>query len=588
MISRITALILCGFLIVPNLQAADRDDQLVDWQDWSAEVFEKARKENRYVVLDLEAIWCHWCHVMDQTTYRDEKVLEVLEKHYVAVKVDQDSRPDLASRYRDYGWPATIFFAPDGTEIVKRSGYINPDNMVALLEAIVEDPSPESAALDIPQEYAGKSSLDEDVRQDLIAMHGRSLDRAIGGLDSAHKYLERDSVEWAALQASRGDEGQRDWTIKTLDSVVNLLDPAWGGVYQYSTHGDWDHPHYEKIMSSQAGYMRAYALAYAQFGDERYLKVADEIVRYIDNFMTSPEGAFYTSQDADLVQGQKAHDFFLLDDADRRAAGIPRVDKNTYARENGWMIEALATLYEMTGKKAYLDRALKSAEWVIENRSIEGGGYKHGVNDPGGPFLGDNMAMGRAFLQLHRVTADRYWLEMARGAADFIDRNLRGVAGYTTAADDGSPVKPVPQVDENMPMARFANLLFHYTGDERYKEMAEHTIKYLGTPSVARARLTEAGILLADSELGEDPTHLTIIGYKDDPQARKLFETALRQSGWYKRVEWWDTREGPMPNPDVQYPQLDKAAAFICTNQRCSLPLFTSEEMLELLARVGA
>jgi thiol:disulfide interchange protein len=92
----------------------------IDWQPWSDKVFAQAAAEHKFVLLDLGAGWCHWCHVMDQLTYSDPEVIKLLREKYIAVRVDQDARPDLANRYEDYGWPATIVFNADRGEIVKR------------------------------------------------------------------------------------------------------------------------------------------------------------------------------------------------------------------------------------------------------------------------------------------------------------------------------------------------------------------------------------------------------------------------------------------------------------------------------------
>src|SRR5690349_2191070 len=98
----------------------------VEWQKWSDKIFEQAKAEKKLVLLDLGASWCHWCHVMDELTYSDADVVKILKNGYIAVHVDQDSRPDISSRYEDYGWPATIVFKWDGSELAKRSGYIPP------------------------------------------------------------------------------------------------------------------------------------------------------------------------------------------------------------------------------------------------------------------------------------------------------------------------------------------------------------------------------------------------------------------------------------------------------------------------------
>src|SRR5688572_17531083 len=98
----------------------------LDWQPWSPEIFERAKKENKLLVLDLEAIWCHWCHVMEEKTYANPEVAKILTEKFLLIRVDQDSRPDLSKRYADYGWPATIFFDGNGRELAKRAGFIAP------------------------------------------------------------------------------------------------------------------------------------------------------------------------------------------------------------------------------------------------------------------------------------------------------------------------------------------------------------------------------------------------------------------------------------------------------------------------------
>src|SRR5882724_9402172 len=105
----------------------------IDWQPWSDAIFDQAKRENKFVLLDLEAVWCHWCHVMDETTYKSPEVIALIQSKYIPVRVDQDSRPDLSNRYEDYGWPATVVFGPGGGEIVKRQGYIEPRQMIGLL-----------------------------------------------------------------------------------------------------------------------------------------------------------------------------------------------------------------------------------------------------------------------------------------------------------------------------------------------------------------------------------------------------------------------------------------------------------------------
>jgi uncharacterized protein YyaL (SSP411 family) len=100
-------------LLSLNFAFGEQKQNNINWQPWSDSVFAQAQKEGRFVLLNLGAVWCHWCHVMDEITYRDPKVIELIRSHYIPVWVDEDSRPDLSNRYEDYGWPATIVFGAD-------------------------------------------------------------------------------------------------------------------------------------------------------------------------------------------------------------------------------------------------------------------------------------------------------------------------------------------------------------------------------------------------------------------------------------------------------------------------------------------
>ena len=297
----------------------------INWQSFDDSLFARAKQENKFILLDLEAVWCHWCHVMDRETYTDPEVVKLINERYIAVKVDQDARPDLSHKYEDYGWPATIVFNADGKEIVKRSGYIRTERMRSLLKAIIKDPTPEEK--EPPRvTYSRKGALSDDLRKELVEKHRKGYDAEYGAWGRFHKFLDWDSVEYAMETGLAGDKEAEARARKTLDGQLNLLDPVWGGVYQYSTDGDWKHPHFEKIMQMQAENMRIYSLGYRLYKDKRYLKAASDIARYLNQFLSSPEGAFYTSQDADLIQGKHSAGFFELDDAARRAAasGLPR------------------------------------------------------------------------------------------------------------------------------------------------------------------------------------------------------------------------------------------------------------------------
>ena len=570
------------------VQPADQ----IKWQHWNEAIFAQAKREHKFVLLDLQAVWCHWCHVMDAKTYSDPRVIALMRSRYIAVRVDQDAHPDLASRYQDYGWPATVVFNSDGSEIVKRQGYLPPEQMSSILQAIIDDPTPGPSVTgqkDVPQPGKTEGGDTAQLRRQLTA----GYDGKLGGWGSNQKFLNWANTEYCLTQAEVGDGQAKKMAQQTLQAQLQLIDPVWGGVDQYSAEGDWVHPHFEKIMQFQAENIRIYCQAYDLWKDPVYLKTAEGIYSYVRQFLTSPDGVVYVSQDADLIPGEHAGEYFKLNDADRRKLGIPRVDKNIYARENGWFIEALASLFQATGNERYRAEAITAANWITAHRSVGDGGFRHGQEESTSLSLSDNLAMARCYLSLYVITADTRWLSAAEKTAAFIAAHFTNRAGgrewgfKATAQDSGSTFfKPQPDFDENVSIARFANLLFRSTRSDHDRQMAETALRFADTPSVRQAQLSSVGgLLLAKEELESDPLHITIVGKKDDLLAANLFKTALASPSSYKLVEWIEGHQSGVGEDTIQYPELASSAAFVCGRGSCSAPVLNVGALSQLLER---
>jgi uncharacterized protein len=509
--------LLCGYLIVfiaigtlvgsrqhSNAQLIPSIQPGIAWQEWSPKVFAEAKKENKFVLLDLHAVWCHWCHVMDETTYADPKVIALIRSKYIAVGVDADARPDLAQRYENYGWPATVVYDADQKEIVKRQGYLSPAMMASMLQAIIDDPTPgPSVSPEMKIDSTAATSLTPDVQNRLLGRLTDNYDSTLGGWGTIHKYFDWDNLEWCLHESARGNKADEAMAKLTLQSATKLIDPVWGGADQYSVNGDWDHPHYEKIMQFQAEEIRIYSMAYVQFKDSADLIAAENIHRFLTHFLLSPEGAFYVSQDADLVPGVQSDEYYKLSDAQRRQRGVPRIDKHEYARENGWAIRGLVALYAATGNQTTLAQAERAAKWVIDNRS-DGNGFFHAQQDSAGPYLGDSLAMGQAFSSLYHATGDAQWLNRSEGAADFVQANfisnaLPGV--MTSAYVKDTKFTPYFELDENVNVARWASDLNHETRNQADRELANRAMRYLVSPEIAKTpQMSVGGILLVNEE----------------------------------------------------------------------------------------
>lgn len=552
----------------------------IHWQThWNQALFAKAKTEHRYVLLDLHAVWCHWCHVMDDKTYTNSEVQKLIEAHYVPVSVDADSDPALTARYGNWGWPATIVLAPNGTEIVKRRGYIPAPGMIAMLKAIVADPSPGPSVqptMKIVETQQGQ--LSQAQHKTLNATFDKAYDVKYGGWGELDKYLDADATELLLERARDGDTQAAKRARQTLDQNLKLIDPVWGGVDQYADQVDWSGPHFEKLMSYQAGDMRLYAEAWALWKDPKYLQAAKAIRGYIKQFLTSPSGAFYTNQDADLSQKIPGHVYYALDNAQRRKLGIPHVDQHIYSNNNGWAIAGLCKYHDVTGDAEALKTARRAAQWILAHRALPGGGFAHGTNKSA-HALGDTLAMGQAFLDLYRSTGTRIWLTRSEAALNYIDSHFHDSRGgyFDTAAPAGAIgvfTQTVRDVDHNIALVRLTNLAYQYSGDIKYQKMARSGMRYLTAPALMDSGRFLPGILLANRELGDAPIHITVVGGKSDSKAQALHAAALRYPAHYLRVDWWDRSQGPLPNPDVQYPKLSQPAAFACTDKACSSPVF--------------
>jgi uncharacterized protein len=581
------------FLIILS-GAAHAEAPALPWQKWDPSLFDRAAREHKYILLHMAAVWCHWCHVMEGTTYRNPDIQKTILEKFIPVRVDQDADPALSYRYENWGWPATIMLDKDGNEIFRRRGYIPPELFSRLLAAVIEDPSAlpnYSAGVEVDPNAVGLSA---ERRAKTEALLLQNYDKEHGGFGDTHRFLHADTLEWALersrpLQRNADTETWREVAAKTLAGARGLIDPVWGGMFQYSDKLDWSSPHYEKLLNIQRDALRAYVLAYEIGRAPADLAAANYIARWLMDFMRAANGAFYTSQDADAGKDLHGDAFYARTDAGRRAGPQPTIDRNSYARENGWAIASLAELYNVTADRGLLDAARRAFDWTLANRRAPNGGFGHARPADGDTHLGDTLAVAEAALALYRSIADRRFLATAAELGEVIVRDHRdSTGGYMVRRPDpgakGVLAKPVKQIDENVAATRFFNLLARNTGKAGFRTAAEHGMRYL--ISLAEDDLVVPGALLADRELAREPAHVTIVGAKDDPAAQALYAAARTYPTRYLRIEWLDRREGPLPAADVDYPEMPEAAAFACANGACSVPVFTPAEVHRIAAKV--
>ncbi|MBV8632228.1 MAG: thioredoxin domain-containing protein [Silvibacterium sp.] len=303
--------------------------QPVHWNEWGPEAFELATRQDKPILLDIGAVWCHWCHVMDRESYEDPALARVINEHFVPVKVDRDERPDVDSRYQaavsaisgQGGWPLTAVLTPDGKPFFGGTYFPRDDRygrpgfervLLAMSDAwknrrneALESAASVIAAIEHGESFAGRNgTLCLSIVDKLIESAIRQFDPRNGGFGSQPKFPHPAAIDLLIDVASRtGSEAARQAVTVTLEKMARggVYDQLAGGFHRYSVDERWVVPHFEKMLYDNAGLLANYVHAFQSFVDPEFARVARDIIRWLDEVMTDRErGGFYASQDADL------------------------------------------------------------------------------------------------------------------------------------------------------------------------------------------------------------------------------------------------------------------------------------------------
>ncbi|MCZ6626453.1 MAG: thioredoxin domain-containing protein [Deltaproteobacteria bacterium] len=311
----------------------------VHWQFWGEQAFRLAKKTDRPILLDIGAIWCHWCHVMDEKTYGNPEVAKFINENFIPIKVDRDARPDIDGRFqlivsaltRHGGWPLTVFMTPSGHAFFGGGTFLPEDSyrrpgFKTLLPRIVEVYQKDKEKLTanakaiyrtIESNIAGslqKGPLSQDlvrlIQEDIL---NRS-DPMRGGLKGSRVQFPRAAVLNLAIELvfKEGRTELANLVETTLDAMARggIRDQLGGGFHRYSTDSIWIVPHFEQMDYVQAQLLRTYAMAYHMTGKPLYREVMEGIIDYVNRTLLDPdEGGFYAHKDADMGPGDDGEYF---------------------------------------------------------------------------------------------------------------------------------------------------------------------------------------------------------------------------------------------------------------------------------------
>lgn len=601
-------------------------DGPIVWRSWSTETFERAVAEDKLIFIDVGTEWCSACNAMNEGSYKDARVHQLLRDNYVAIHVDAEAEPDIGERYGFWGWPALVFMTPNGDHVHFVRGYMLADDFVWLLELLLErrrkgelQPRPINVDLKAAPVDGPLDGIVETARD----MADRFYDVDNGGWGRAR--MPAHELFQQALWRSRttGDDRWRNRVIETATKMRRMLDPVWGGVFFGAAGPEWNRVIYERRAEHQASAMTIFAEAYNLTGDKSHLDDAVNVARFLDRHFRRDDGLYITSQEQHLAAGSDAITpaaYFALGDAERRERGVPPTDSAAYTDINAKLLSAFADLYAASGEARYRDLALAigkrmraavtSEGWLPQMlapsqsadriRDLPADANEH-------VYLRAQAFAGKAFLALHRITGERQWLDAARGLADAMHKNLwyepKAAAGAEGAAylgssrrvvmPDGAVIADRPLVDNAaaadflLRLAGYGKGQFDDDAVKVYRDRAETALRSSSHPQFVRENDVFIGqYVLAVHALRDEFIDVTVVcAETSDTACRDLWKTALHDVRHVRKIV-------KLQKPG-RYPDMGEPAAFVCTSKLCSDPILASDdkparEMEAFMARLDA
>ncbi|HSS94850.1 MAG TPA: DUF255 domain-containing protein [Candidatus Dormibacteraeota bacterium] len=390
----------------------------IRWRSWSEGTFREAASLDRPILLSISAVWCHWCHVMDETTYSNPGVIDLINREYLPIRVDNDLRPDINQRYNMGGWPTTAFLTTSG-ELLTGATYLPPEQMADALSKVADyyrthQPEIASRVLEGKKRAGSQVArsagpLDERIVDSVLDAVTNAYDPEYGGFGSAPKFPQTDAILLLLEQAKlRADSELRDMATHTLERMAGggTYDHVEGGFFRYSTTQDWSVPHFEKMLEDHAGLVGGLSLAGMR-------DALDKTTSYLDRVLRDPATGLYAgSQDAD-------EHYYTLDADGRAAATAPYVDRRIYASWNAALAIAYLDAAVRCERPQLHERAATLLERLFEDRYQPGAGLGHAEGVAG--QLTDQVWGLWAAVRAHQAGVRGDWLRIARDVAQHLE-----------------------------------------------------------------------------------------------------------------------------------------------------------------------
>jgi uncharacterized protein YyaL (SSP411 family) len=645
----------------------------VDWYPWGEEALKRAKAESRPIFLSIGYAACHWCHVMERESFEDAETARMLNESFVAIKVDREERPDLDAIYMDAvqqmtghgGWPMSVFLTPDGRPFYggtyfpdePRHGMPSFRQVLESVSAAWRDRRAEIEeaggslvhAISVRTEGAAPADESSLARWMLDAAQAeieRAFDARTGGWGGAPKFPQPMTIEFLLRRhVATGDGRTLAIARRSLDAMADggIYDHLGGGFARYATDAVWLVPHFEKMLYDNAQLTRVYVHAWQLTGDERYREVAMQTLAFVERELTSDDGGFAASLDAD-TEGEEGQTYVwskseiekLLGDVAEtfsRAYGVtaegnweghnilsrvgegdaevlarararlfetrqkrpqPGRDDKVLTAWNGLMIGAFADAAAAFGEPRLAEVAARAADLLLTRLRDDDGRLRRSWKDSRARHAGvleDYADLADGLLALYEATFDERWFEAATGLMGVVlDHFADPTGGFFDTADDHEELitRPKGLQDNALPsggaMTSVVLLrLAAWTGEGRYRAAAERAMGGVGA-YLSRYPTAFAHWLNALSLALADPREVAIVGDPGSEGVRSML-AVVRETYRPFSVVAVARSEGSAVPLLHDRPMLDaRATAYVCQNFACRAPVTDAADLATQLA----
>ncbi len=627
----------------------------VDWYSWGPEAFEKAKKENKPIFLSIGYSTCHWCHVMERESFENEEIAKLMNEFFVNIKVDREERPDVDHIYMTAiqamngqgGWPLSVFLTPalepffGGTYFPPDRRYGRPGFPDVLREIsrmwreekqkIADWGTQISQALKDPRDMSGEMLSVDALRQAYHAFKDM-YDPEEGGFGGAPKFPRSETLSLLLrIYRRTGEQKALTMVTQTLDKMVRggIYDHLGGGFHRYSTDAQWLVPHFEKMLYDNALLAKSYLEAYQVDHNEMWASVARETLDYVLRDMTSPEGAFYSAEDADSEgeEGKfyvwtekeleeiltpeefwKVREVFQISPLHMNASTPwsvryeaslssamqklfnhrkkripPYKDDKILASWNGLMISSMAFAAQILGEKKYLEGAQKAALFVIKTL-WDGKVLKRRYRDGDVRYTGsldDYAFVIQGLLDLYETDFNPYWLEIVQNMQVRVDEYFWDVSqgGYfSTDSSDGTLLARMKEIyDGALPSGNSVealNLLrLHaFTGNSDYEKKSEKLFQVF-SKFVQDNPQACPSLLMAVDFATDAVKEIVVCGKKEDSFVKGVFSQLRANFLPNKVMSFVSDKETAKKISLMNGKFSPEPRLYICENQQCQTPI---------------